>query len=96
MHTHAHTQNTHAYTIYIMLSHNCARTPVVSAYIQRACTRYHTHTHYLEAYTLVHAQLRTHKYACVIYNSYGNNSTCPLYLWLCPPKCPPPPPTKIT
>ena len=47
-----HTQNTHAYTIYIMLSHNCTQIPAVGAYIHaRACATTHTHVHYLYTHT---------------------------------------------
>ena len=74
-----------------MLSHNCAQTPAVGAYIHaRACATTHTHTY--TTYTLVHAQLHTHKHACVICNSYGNTirpaPPCP---WFCPPPFPPHP-----
>ena len=66
-----------------MLSHNCARTEVVSAYIHAiACATTRTHT----TYTLVHAQLLTHKHACVIYNSYGNTiRPAPLVTLALPP-----------
>ena len=83
--------HTHAYTIHIMLSHNCAQTPAVDAYIcARTCATTHTHTY--TTYTLVHAQLHTHEHACVIYNSYGNAiRPAPCALGFAPFKAPPPP-----
>ena len=63
------------------------------------------HTHTYTTYTLVHAQLHTHKHVYVIYNCYGNTirpfpsfwfSFDPVPSGFVPLNAPPPPPpTKI-
>ena len=65
---HTHKTRMHAYNIYIKLSHNCEQAPAEGAYIHaHACATTRTHAHtYTTNYTVVHAQLHTHKHACVI------------------------------
>ena len=89
---HKHAQNTLAYTLYIMLSYNCAQTSdVISRCIYKcACTRYHTHTLTLLIHSYMRSCTRTNMYMLYIivmetqfdlFHRFGFHSTlCPLVL----------------
>ena len=74
-----------------MLSHNCARKPVVSAYIHaRAFATTHTRILLIHSYMRSYTRTNMHVLYIIVMETQFDLSPC-APCRLCPPKCPPPP-----